>query len=65
MPVGLEAAHTRAARVFHTYSTFGRGLELMNTTYQLLDLVPKGRDETDLPGTMSWVKYGYDYAQSA
>ena len=51
--------------VFHTYSTFGRGLELMNTTYQLLDLVPKGRDETDLPGTMSWVKYGYDYAQSA
>ncbi|AKV00603.1 hypothetical protein AKJ09_07266 [Labilithrix luteola] len=31
--------------IFHTYSTFGRGIEGMNATYQYLDLVPKGRDE--------------------
>jgi predicted dithiol-disulfide oxidoreductase (DUF899 family) len=42
--------------LFHTYSTFGRGIDMMNTAYNYLDLVPKGRDEADLPGTMSWVK---------
>jgi predicted dithiol-disulfide oxidoreductase (DUF899 family) len=31
--------------IFHTYSTFGRGIDLMNTAYNYLDLVPKGRDE--------------------
>jgi predicted dithiol-disulfide oxidoreductase (DUF899 family) len=34
-------------RVFHTYSTYARGIDMFNTTYQLLDLVPKGRDEGD------------------
>jgi len=42
--------------VFRTYSTFGRGLDMMNTAYQYLDLVPKGRDEGGLPHTMAWVK---------
>jgi len=32
-------------RVFHTYSTYARGIDLVNTTYNYLDLVPKGRDE--------------------
>ena len=32
-------------RVFHTYSTYARGIDMMNTDYQYLDLVPKGRDE--------------------
>jgi predicted dithiol-disulfide oxidoreductase (DUF899 family) len=31
--------------IFHTYSTFGRGDELVDTTYMYLDLTPKGRDE--------------------
>ena len=31
--------------VFHTYSTFARGIDMVNPTYQFLDLVPKGRDE--------------------
>jgi predicted dithiol-disulfide oxidoreductase (DUF899 family) len=31
--------------VFHTYSTYARGIDLMNTAYNYLDLVPKGRDE--------------------
>lgn len=51
--------------VFHTYSTFGRGIEVANTTYQLLDLVPKGRDETGLPAPMAWVRYHDEYPQSA
>ena len=42
--------------LFHTYSTYARGLDPINATYQLLDLVPKGRDEAGLPGTMAWVK---------
>src|SRR5437660_1117011 len=31
--------------VFHTYSAFARGIDMVNGTYQFLDLVPKGRDE--------------------
>jgi len=34
-----------AGTVFHTYSTYARGIDLMNTAYNYLDLVPKGRDE--------------------
>ena len=49
-------------RVFHTYSTYARGLDPMNAAYQLLDLVPKGRDETDPSHPMSWVKLRDLYA---
>jgi predicted dithiol-disulfide oxidoreductase (DUF899 family) len=35
----------QAGRVFHTYSTYARGIDIINTAYNLLDLVPKGRDE--------------------
>jgi predicted dithiol-disulfide oxidoreductase (DUF899 family) len=34
-----------AGRVFHTYSTYARGIDLVNTAYNFLDLVPRGRDE--------------------
>ena len=34
-----------AGAVFHTYSTYGRGVEVLMGTYRMLDLVPKGRDE--------------------
>jgi len=34
-----------AGLVFHTYSTYARGIDLLNTAYNYLDLVPKGRDE--------------------
>jgi predicted dithiol-disulfide oxidoreductase (DUF899 family) len=43
--------------VFHTYSCYARGLDMMNVAYQYLDLVPKGRDEADQPHTMTWVRY--------
>ena len=47
--------------IFHTYSCYARGLDMMNTAYQLLDLVPKGRDEGDLPFTMAWVRRRDEY----
>ena len=43
-------------RIYHTYSTYSRGLDPINSGYQLLDLTPKGRDEQDLPWTMAWVQ---------
>ena len=46
-----------AGEIFHTYSTFGRGVEVMMGTYHMLDLVPKGRDEEDVPYKMNWVRH--------
>ncbi len=43
--------------VFHTYSTFGRGVELVMGTYRILDLAPKGRDEDHLEFEMEWVRH--------
>jgi predicted dithiol-disulfide oxidoreductase (DUF899 family) len=43
--------------VFHTYSSYGRGVEVMMHTYRLLDLTPKGRDEDGLRFTMDWVRH--------
>ena len=45
--------------VFRTYSTFGRGIDMMNTAYQYLDLVPKGRDEAGRG--MFWVRRHDEY----
>ena len=49
--------------VYHTYFTTGRGLEVINTTYGILDLVPKGRDEAKLPWPMAWVKRHDKYSR--
>jgi len=46
-----------AGEIFHTYSTFGRGVEVMMGTYNMLDLAPKGRDERDVPNKMEWVRH--------
>lgn len=42
--------------VFHTYSTYARGLDIFLTVYNLLDVTPKGRDEGPNPD-MSWVRH--------
>jgi predicted dithiol-disulfide oxidoreductase (DUF899 family) len=47
--------------VFHTYSCYERGLDMMNAAYHYLDLVPKGRDETGLPYTQAWVRHHDKY----
>jgi predicted dithiol-disulfide oxidoreductase (DUF899 family) len=44
-------------QVFHTYSCYARGLDMLNGAYHYLDLVPKGRDEDELPFTMSWLRH--------
>jgi predicted dithiol-disulfide oxidoreductase (DUF899 family) len=41
--------------IFHTYSTYARGIDMLNTAYHYLDMLPKGRDEGDSP--QSWVRF--------
>jgi predicted dithiol-disulfide oxidoreductase (DUF899 family) len=48
--------------IFHTYSTYHRGNELLMGAFMWLDLVPKGRNEVD--GVMSWVKLHDEYPAS-
>lgn len=43
-------------RVAHTYSTYGRGTDVFNGAYQILDLTPKGRDEEGHRDPMFWIK---------
>ncbi len=47
-----------SGKVFHTYSTYGRGLDMLNLTYHYLDLVPLGRNEE--PGRW-WVRRHDEY----
>lgn len=47
--------------VFHTYSSYARGLDMLIGAYQFMDLVPKGRDEDDLPFPMDWVRRKDEY----
>ncbi|MFM9845757.1 MAG: DUF899 domain-containing protein [Hyphomicrobiaceae bacterium] len=46
-----------AGDVFHTYSTYGRGVEVMMGTYNMLDLAPQGRGERDVDYKMEWVRH--------
>ena len=48
-------------KIFHTYSCYSRGLDMLNGAYHYLDLVPKGRDEQGLPRAMSWVRLHDEY----
>ena len=49
--------------IFHTYSVYARGLDILLGTYNFLDLVPKGRDEDKLEFTMAWVRHHDRYGQ--
>jgi predicted dithiol-disulfide oxidoreductase (DUF899 family) len=49
--------------VFHTYSCYARGLDMLNGAYHYLDLAPKGRDEAGLPYGMAWVRLHDEYAR--
>jgi predicted dithiol-disulfide oxidoreductase (DUF899 family) len=50
-----------AGRVFHSYSSYARGIDAVNGTYQFLDLVPKGRDEPVDGFTQFWVRRHDEY----
>lgn len=47
--------------IFHTYSTYARGDELLSTAYMYLDLAPKGRDEEGLPFPSAWWRHHDKY----
>ena len=42
--------------IFHTYSSYARGLDMFITAYHYLDIVPKGRNEEDLSFSMEWIR---------
>ena len=44
-------------QVFHTYSSYGRGLDMFIATYHLLDIMPNGRDEEVLSYCMQWIRH--------
>ena len=43
-------------RLFHSYSCYARGLDMLNGAYHYMDLVPKGRDEAELSYSMAWLR---------
>ena len=51
--------------VYHTYSCYARGIDMVNSAYQFLDLAPKGRDEDDLDFTQAWVRHHDRYEDDA
>jgi predicted dithiol-disulfide oxidoreductase (DUF899 family) len=51
----------KAGNIFHTYSCYARGLDMLNGAYHYLDLVPKGRDEVGLPYPQAWVRHHDNY----
>ncbi len=51
--------------IFHTYSSFARGLDILIGAYNLLDIVPKGRDEDNLPYGMEWVRHHDKYGDKS
>jgi predicted dithiol-disulfide oxidoreductase (DUF899 family) len=56
---GLSVFAREDGRIFHTYSAYARGIDLVNTAYNYLDLVPRGRDEVDQ--VQSWVRRHDEY----
>ncbi|MCH7834645.1 MAG: DUF899 family protein, partial [Proteobacteria bacterium] len=61
MPGISTFARDDGGSIFHTYSTYSRGLDPLNSAYQLLDLVAKGRDENQLPFPMDWIRRHDEY----
>ncbi|MFC4146106.1 DUF899 domain-containing protein [Micromonospora mangrovi] len=61
LPPGISAFLRDGDRVFHTYSTHQRGSDLLNGTYNYLDLTALGRQEEGLSWTQSWLRYHDEY----
>jgi predicted dithiol-disulfide oxidoreductase (DUF899 family) len=59
---GISVFHKDAdGNIFHTYSTYERGLDMLNGAYHIMDLLPKGRDEKGLEFTQEWVRRHDEY----
>ncbi len=50
--------------VYHTYSTYARGLDMFISAYHLLDVVPRGRNEAGLTYSMEWVRHHDRYGDA-
>jgi predicted dithiol-disulfide oxidoreductase (DUF899 family) len=61
---GLSAFIKSDGDIFHTYSSYARGLDILVGAYNFLDMAPKGRDEAGLPWTMAWVRRHDEYEAS-
>ncbi|MCZ6603671.1 MAG: DUF899 family protein, partial [Alphaproteobacteria bacterium] len=53
-----------AGKIFHTYSCYARGLDMLNGAYHYMDLAPKGRNEDGLEFSMAWVRRNDSYEAS-
>jgi len=68
-PHGLEHAGVSIfckdgnGKVFHTYSAYSRGIDMVNGAYHYLDLVPKGRDEAGQQNPQFWVRRHDEYGR--
>ncbi|NND67203.1 MAG: DUF899 domain-containing protein [Halioglobus sp.] len=60
---GLSVFLRDGDAVYHTYSCYARGLEDLNGAYRHLDIAPRGRDESDLPWPMAWVRRRDSYEE--
>jgi len=59
---GISVFHKDAdGNIFHTYSTYERGLDMLNGAYHIMDLLPKGRDEKGLEFTQEWIRRHDEY----
>jgi predicted dithiol-disulfide oxidoreductase (DUF899 family) len=54
-----------AGNIFHTYSSYARGLDILVGAYNWLDIAPKGRDEEVLKHTMAWVRHHDRYGEGS
>jgi len=60
---GASAFIQKDGKVFHTYSTYARGLDMFLPAYHWLDITAKGRDEGDFkPHAMAWVRHHDRYS---
>jgi len=64
LPGASMFVRDESGAIYHTYSCYARGLDMLNGTYQLLDTVAKGRDEAGLPWAMAWVRYHDRYGKA-
>jgi predicted dithiol-disulfide oxidoreductase (DUF899 family) len=58
---GASVFSTDGKGIYHTYSTYGRGLDIMLGAYNALDMTPKGRHEEGLAWPMAWVRHHDKY----
>jgi predicted dithiol-disulfide oxidoreductase (DUF899 family) len=60
---GLSAFYKDGGEIFHTYSTYARGLDILVGAYNFIDMSPLGRNEQGLKNTMAWVRHHDKYGE--